>query len=372
MSKILWITDMDVVGSGYLNLSTPLCQGLAACGHEVKVVGAGYRGQEHDFLFSIIPCQNMQEARMMMINIWNMWRYDVLIVAFDIYIHDMFLKELQQFKPFKYIGIFPVEANPLCMSWAMILSQMDQPLVISKFGTSEAHQAGVLNAEHLQIGIDTDIWKPATVEEYKAIRESVLGITDDTFVVLTVADNQERKNIVAIMDAFKIFSQNKKAVYVLVTREHNLVGWRLRDYANEIGISNKLMLFERGMPFKALWSLYATADVFILASKAEGLGMPLLEAMAMKIPCIATNCTGMKELLSDDRGMLCNYNYMHRDSFGNGARYWIDPLEIVTYLERVDRDGFDTEPARKYVESRNWSDSVLHLDNVIKKLQEKK
>ncbi|MGK3946375.1 hypothetical protein ABK046_49475, partial [Streptomyces caeruleatus] len=32
-----------------------------------------------------------------------------------------------------------------------------------------------------------------------------------------------------------------------------------------------VMIFERGMPFKELYSLYAISDAFLLTSKAEGL-----------------------------------------------------------------------------------------------------
>jgi glycosyltransferase involved in cell wall biosynthesis len=80
-----------------------------------------------------------------------------------------------------------------------------------------------------------------------------------------------------------------------VTREHNPVGWKLRDYAQEIGISENFMIFERGMSHRDLWVTYAISDVFLLPSKAEGLGMPLLEAMAVGIPCIATNCAIVRE-----------------------------------------------------------------------------
>ena len=111
------------------------------------------------------------------------------------------------------------------------------------------------------------------------------------------------------MDIFKEFAEGKENIkYVLVTREHNQLGWKLRDYAQEIGISGKFIIFERGMTHTQLWTTYAVSDVFLLTSKAEGLGMPLMEAMAVGLPCIATDCTGMRELLGglegNDRGWL--------------------------------------------------------------------
>jgi colanic acid/amylovoran biosynthesis glycosyltransferase len=45
--------------------------------------------------------------------------------------------------------------------------------------------------------------------------------------------------------------------------------------------------------------LYKHADVFALASSAEGVPVVLMEAMAMRIPCIATRITGVPELIRD-------------------------------------------------------------------------
>lgn len=368
--NILYISDFDIIGSGYLNLSVPLCTGLANKGHIVKAIGVGYKGQEHFYPFSIIPCANIAESFTMFQNIYNMWHYDALVVAMDVFIHNPFLNILQRQKPFSYVGIMPIEAPPLCMTWAMVISQMDKAFIISEFGAEEARRAGVIEAEHLRIGIDTETWQPATPEEKKTFRSAMLGIDDDTFIVLTVADNQERKNLAAAMEIFKEFSKDKKALYVLVTRENSPVGWRLRDYAQELGILNKFMLFERGMPFKELWMMYACADCFLLTSKSEGLGLPLLEAMSMKIPCIATDCTGMAELLAEGRGFLVDPEYTHRDPFGNGTRWWINKNRAVINLQSVYAKILpDIDAARKYVEDRKWEQSVLRLEEVLLKLR---
>jgi len=244
-------------------------------------------------------------------------------------------------------------------------------MVISEFGTKEAQRMNI-NASHLQIGIDTEAWKMVTPEDKMKMRGS-FGFDENTFVVLTVADNQERKNLVAGMDMFAEFSKDKENVkYVMVTREHNRVGWKLRNYAQEIGISENLLIFERGMSHEQLWTTYAVSDVFLLPSKAEGLGLPLLEAMAVGIPCIATNCTGMKELLSG-RGYLVDYEYTHRDPFGNGSRYWINKhhgfgcLNRTYYREAADgpiTDGY-VKDARKYVESRTWDIAVEQMEKAL-------
>jgi glycosyltransferase involved in cell wall biosynthesis len=368
--KIVYLTDMDLKGSGYLNLSVPLCNGLVRKGHQVKAVGLGYTGEEHPNDFSIIPARSMPDALGITQNLSVLDKFDVLIVAMDIPIQEAILQRLPTPRPFKYVGIMPVEADPLCLDWAMVLAVMDQALVISEFGTEEAHKSGVVKAEHLQIGIDTNAWRIPHKEERDALRLAY-GIEPDCFTVLTVADNQERKNLSVSMEMFAEFAKDKpKTKYVLVTREHNAVGWKLRNLAQTLGIAQKLLIFERGMSFKELWGIYAASDCFLLASKAEGLGVILMEAMAVGLPCISTNCTGAKELLADGRGCLIPYDYVHIDPFGNGHRYWASVSGGAFLLNSVYNGTFpDTIAARKYVEGRSWDIPIDHLDRVIQRLK---
>jgi glycosyltransferase involved in cell wall biosynthesis len=370
--KIVWVTDADIKGSGYRNLSIPLCEGLVAKGHNVKVIGIGYKGEEHNLPFSLLPASNFQEVFAMIQNLWNMTQFEVLIVALDVPLQEMFLRQLQQ-RPFKYLGLMPIEADPLCASWAMVLMWMDKACIISKFGTEEAKKVGI-NAEYIEVGIDTSAWRLPTTEERTKIRKSLFGADDDTFVILTVADNQERKNLSAGMEIFKEFNKEvPNSRYALVTREYNQVGWRLRDYAQVLGINNNFLIFERGMDFTQLWATYAGADCFLLTSKAEGLGLPLLEAMAIGLPCVATDATGMKELLSDGRGFLVDPEYIHVDPFGNGHRYWINKYQTAKCLDMISRLSDEnvhltTDKARQFVEQRHWQIGIDKLDEVLKGL----
>lgn len=381
--KVVWLTDLDIKGSGYRNLSIPLCRGLAERGHDVKAVGLKYKREEHREPFSIIPADNFQQSNGIIHNLGNFWNFDALIVALDIPVQEKIIETFPDLSS-RYFGIFPVESDPLCASWAMVLQQMDKPFVISRFGTNEAHKAGVKKAEYLEVDIDSEAWKQPSKEERDRIRMS-FGLSDDSFSVLTVADNQERKLLSRSMEIFADFlydynGVNAKIVkeeelepkvdaqYSLVTREHNPVGWSLRDYAKRLGISNHLMIFERGIEFSKLWALYAMSDVFLLTSKAEGLGMPILEAMSVGLPCVGTNCTGIRENLSEGRGHLIDYDYVHVDPFGNTKRYFASREHGVEQLRRIyNGDLPDLKKAREYVEKRDWNHAVDKIHEELMK-----
>ena len=370
--NLLFISDTDFNGSGYLSITLPLCQELTEMGHDVKLAGLFYRGQQHDFDFQILPAGNIQDTMAIAQHLYNRWKFDAMFVALDVPLQEKYLAPLQS-KPFKYVGIFPIEADPLCFEWGIIISKMDKAFIISEFGTNCALELGVgADPEHLQVGIDSEAWRFPSDEEREKLRQA-FGFTDK-FVVLTVADNQERKNLTASMDAFAKFAEDKdEAVYVLVTREHNQVGWRLRDYATELGIMKKFDIRERGLQFRELWSLYACADAFLLLSKAEGFGLPVTEAMAVGVPVIGTECTGIAEQLQDGRGLLVPPEYLHRDPFGNGRRYWADHHLASQYLQEV-YEGYGqemAEKARKYVERFSWEDSAKQIDTYLKSIPQK-
>lgn len=367
MSRIIYVSDFDMRGSGYFNISIPLCSGLIEKGHEVKVLGLGYKGDNHKFPFSIIPTKDFVEMAAMMKNLVSMWPFDVIMVALDIPMQEKVLILLGNKPPeVKYIGIMPIESDPLVIDWAMILAQMDKAFIISKFGTEEANKKGI-DAEYFEVGIDSDSWKKRTEEEHLVLRKS-FGIEEDEFVVLTVADNQERKNLWASFDVFSRFhKEHPKSKYILVTRGNSSVGWKLRTMANEMGFGKDYMEFERGINFKQLWSLYAMSDAFLLFSKAEGLGMPVMEAMSVGVPVIGTNCTGIKELLSEGRGFLVDADYVVTDPFGNAHRYWIDRDLAYKTLEYVYEHRPSTELAREFTEKRKWENSVNAVHDFLVK-----
>lgn len=62
---------------------------------------------------------------------------------------------------------------------------------------------------------------------------------------------------------------------------------------------NSLVEFEGALNHEQTRKILGSADLFVLASFAEGLPVALMEAMAMEIPCISTYIAGIPELIRD-------------------------------------------------------------------------
>jgi glycosyltransferase involved in cell wall biosynthesis len=302
-----------------------------------------------------------------------------MIVALDLPIQGtlynqiapMFARPKGDTRPaIKYIAITPLENGPLCMTWAVPLFNMDKVFFISELGKVEAEKVGLSNVEHLFIGVDTVSWHPATPEEKSKLREG-LGIPQDAFVVLTVADNQERKNLWAGLRSISILKSliDRPIRYVLVTREHNPYGYKMRDLIHTEGVKEECILFERGMPVENLWGLYAASDCYLQPSKAEGLGLPVLDAMASGLPVVATDTGALRELLEDGRGYLIPADYEFTDVWGNSLRSMISVSECAKTLKELSLKDTDVhQVALPYARSRTWDIPAKQFDDSIRRM----
>lgn len=382
---IVVISDFSAGGSGYQRIMTNLCKRLTIdYDMHILALGLDYKGEEHQYPFAIVPSAPLSNIPGMIKQLEDYKApLEAIFVGLDIPLQRALLQAMDHPGPVPYIGLFPLEAQPLCQPWAIEMLRMDARLIMSQFGASEFKRAGV-EAEFLPLGVD-DIWRPPGPDERKMIRQA-LGIDDDMFMVLTVADNQERKNLSKAAEIISRLSINiedylpngfvgkksekRKVSWYLVSRLQSPVGWELQDLAMRWGIMDKLSMFNRGMPDDKLWALYAAADAFLLTSKAEGLAIPVMEAMACRVPVAATDCTAMTEHLSDNRGWLIPAQYEYCDPFGNESRYFVDAQAGAEILAGI----MDMQPvqltlrlnaAQDYLTDRTWDNATRIVAETI-------
>lgn len=57
---------------------------------------------------------------------------------------------------------------------------------------------------------------------------------------------------------------------------------------------------------KQVEDFYGTLDIFVMSSKFEGVGGSVFDAFLQHVPVVSTNAGGLKEVLADGRGILCD------------------------------------------------------------------
>ncbi|KAL6049313.1 Glycosyltransferase, CAZy family GT4 [Balamuthia mandrillaris] len=83
--------------------------------------------------------------------------------------------------------------------------------------------------------------------------------------------------------------------------------------------------------------LFLSADAFVLPTRGEGFGMPIVEAMAMELPVIATNWSGPSDFLTEANSYPLRVEKMESAGFfeNGGGGQWAKP--DVKHLQRLMR-----------------------------------
>jgi colanic acid/amylovoran biosynthesis glycosyltransferase len=145
--------------------------------------------------------------------------------------------------------------------------------------------------------------------EWDKIEVSPLGVDPGVFAPRPFRESPSPFEIICVGRLAPVKAQHilVEAIDVLVKQGRDV---RLRI----VGDGSDRAQLERSVETRALgghvrfegWlnqdrvlELYREADIFALASFAEGVPVVLMEAMAMEIPCVATHVNGIPELIRD-------------------------------------------------------------------------
>jgi len=126
------------------------------------------------------------------------------------------------------------------------------------------------------------------------------------FLVGTVANLYETKDIATLIRAATQVGANTRFVVIgdgPLRRE-------LEHLIITMGLTNRFFLLGR---IKDAWRYLAGLDVFVLPSAKEGFSWALLEAMAAKVPAIATRVGAVPEMIEDGvSGLICEPGNAHQ------------------------------------------------------------
>ncbi len=114
--------------------------------------------------------------------------------------------------------------------------------------------------------------------------------------------------------------------------------------------------FTRQPPQGSIREIYAACDVWVVGSKSEGFGLPILEAMACRTPVVATRLTAAPDLIED-----------------GVSGYLVDPDDPAALAEKIaaalalDDAAWRamSEKARARAEAYTWDDATGLLEAAL-------
>ena len=122
------------------------------------------------------------------------------------------------------------------------------------------------------------------------------GFKEKDLVVITVASLTPHKGHKVLIDTASSVSKRHDSVRFLIVGDGPLRK-KLEAYAKELQLSSKIVFTGQQ---KDIFPLLKLADLFVLPStEREGLGIALIEAMAVGLPVIGTKLGGIPEVIED-------------------------------------------------------------------------
>lgn len=137
-------------------------------------------------------------------------------------------------------------------------------------------------------------------QERASIRDE-LGISEDAFMIATVAVLRRGKGLETLIQAAKRVVEACGACVFVVVGEGPMSG-KWKKLAEEIGVAEHIRWtgYRRDVP-----SILAAADLFVLPTLADAFPTVLLEAFAAGLPVVASDVGGVSEIVDEGRtGML--------------------------------------------------------------------
>jgi glycosyltransferase involved in cell wall biosynthesis len=136
----------------------------------------------------------------------------------------------------------------------------------------------------------------ATAQDRDAVRRE-LGVDDETILVGTVANYHPKKDWPNLLAAARLVADADAAIRFCAVGQGPLEAEVIELY-ERLHLQPSVIL--AGYRPDAV-RVMAGCDVFVLASKWEGLPVALMEACALGLPIVATKVGGVAEHFTDDR-----------------------------------------------------------------------
>lgn len=148
-------------------------------------------------------------------------------------------------------------------------------------------------------GIGFDINKYDNSEFDKKEFKQSLGLKEDDFVVLTVAEFIKRKNYTTSLKAIAEI-KNENVKYLICGR--GVLEDELKQQIDDLGIRDKVVMLGYR---KDINKIMQVSNVFLLPSNQEGLCLSIIEAMNFALPIVTSRVRGCQDLVEEgENGFL--------------------------------------------------------------------
>ena len=176
---------------------------------------------------------------------------------------------------------------------------------------------------------------------------------------LSVGTVEPRKNLKTLIKAYCLLNKEIKDKFQLLAVGE--IGWKNSSLFNlykKLNLDKNQVRFLGYVPKKDLIDLYHEASLFIFPSMYEGFGLPLLEAMACKVPIVCSDIPVFKEIV-DKNAIFAN---------PKNAQEFSNAIQLVLNDKKTHSELIENSPER--INKFSWSNSSRNLLDCFRELRD--
>lgn len=279
-----------------------------------------------------------------------------------------------------YMSVHPSLATSDALNVALIMWEL--PLIPQKWmPVLESLDAVVAESEFMRYALEFGLSSatvvsgrhPLLLPENIPVARTRFGLPDDATIFVSSFEPQsdpERKNPKAVVDAFmSAFPDTSSPVRLVLKVNNAYTDGKLHPLVEKLQArcerDPRVVFILDTMPYADLLSLYASCDVFVSLHRAEGLGLGLMEAMALGKPVIATGWSGNMSFMNHTNSCLVRYRLIPtqgtspvytREYLGAETK-WADPSveDAAAWMQTLAQD-----PALRTSIGQCAAESMMH------------
>jgi len=176
-----------------------------------------------------------------------------------------------------------------------------------------------------------------------------------------------RKGVDVLLEGYyKAFTKNDNVCLVLKTfpNPHNNVSDIIKNLNKNYDNPPEIEWIDRDLSEEDLYGLYKASNCYVSVARGEGFGLPVAEAMLVKIPVIVAANSGMADFCNKDTALLVDFKMVPADTHitnknSKNISMWFEP-DIDSLVKQF--RNFYTNCGSKEIEYM-----VLNAESLIKK-----
>ncbi|HOK00976.1 MAG TPA: glycosyltransferase family 4 protein [Spirochaetota bacterium] len=179
---------------------------------------------------------------------------------------------------------------PLVMQ-SFVIKRLDRVITSFREGITELNKAFGVKPEKVSVvynGMDVDLFQN-TGEPREENALLFVGNTEDS-----------KKGLIYLFEAMTMLPEN---VTLTIVDDGPPKKMTAADMIKKFNLSHRVK-FTGKLSYEALVSLYSRKTILVMSSLFEGFGLPAVEAMACKTPVVVTTAGSLKEVVTEDCGIL--------------------------------------------------------------------